>query len=139
MSPDFFLELMPGEDLWAIEDEHGNLLLYFKTETACRISLQFGSGSRIRNTGALMHGMAWIEAMLRSNNFRQILFNTDGSELRNMATRRMGFREGPRDLVKGLVPIGSTDAEKGSWKSLPQSSNGRGELCVEARATAKRV
>jgi hypothetical protein len=97
MDADFFLKLMPGEDAWAMEDERGRVILYFKTQTAVRLSLQFAEAEnredKTRNRLALMKGMAWIEAQLRANSFREILFQTNGPDLAQMAKRRMGFRE----------------------------------------------
>jgi hypothetical protein len=124
MTAGFFLELLPGEDAWAIEDEQGRVMLYFKTQTACRVSLQFGDQNRHRNLDVLLRGMAWIESMLRSNRFREILFQTDGPELRNMAKRRMGFRETSGDLVRGIAPPKPIEGCKGPWESSPQASQG---------------
>ena len=58
MTPDFFLNLKPGEDAWALEDEQGKVLFYFKTQTAVRLqhAIHRGSGRRPRNRIALLKG-----------------------------------------------------------------------------------
>lgn len=127
MDADFFLNLQPGEDAWALETlETGKVILYFKTQTAARVSLLFtGSESKedkTRNRMALMKGMAWIEAQLRANSFRQILFDTKGEELAQMAKRRMGFREST-ELCRDITP--STEPRKShadDWHGIPQAS-----------------
>jgi hypothetical protein len=108
MTPDYFINLLPGEDAWAIEDEHGTVVLYFKTQTAVRLSLLFAQAAtpaeKHRNRDVMLRGLAWIEAMLRQNHFREILFDTEGPELRAMAKRRMGFRETTGDLKREITP-----------------------------------
>ena len=37
MDGDYFLKPLPGEQAWAIEDQIGNVLLYFKTQNVARI------------------------------------------------------------------------------------------------------
>lgn len=95
MTADYFLKLNPGEDAWAMEDEQHRIVFYFKTATAVRISLQFadwgGYEASRRNQAALAKGLRWIEGLLRANNFTEILFDTDGDDLRRFAKRRMGF------------------------------------------------
>lgn len=127
MDADFFLSLQPGEDAWALEmKETGKVILYFKTQTAARVSLLFsGTDTRedkTRNRLALMKGMAWIEAQLRANSFRQILFDTKGAELMAMAKRRMGFRESSGDLVRDIPSPRDSKPRVGSWHGIPQVS-----------------
>jgi hypothetical protein len=127
MDADFFLSLQPGEDAWALETrETGKVILYFKTQTAARVSLLFsGSDSRedkTRNRLALLKGMAWIEAQLRANSFRQILFDTKGSELAAMAKRRMGFRESNGDLIRDITPSEAPKSHVGDWDGIPRVS-----------------
>jgi hypothetical protein len=126
MDADFFLKLRPGEDAWAMEDERGKVLFYFKTQTAVRLSMQFAeaedSAAKTRNRIALLKGLAWIEAQLRANSFREILFQTDGPELAKMAIRRMGFREST-ELRRDIgVPAGDQKAHTGDWGTSPQVS-----------------
>ncbi len=126
MDADFFLHLQPGEDAWALETQQGNVILYFKTQVAARVSLLFsGSDSRedkTRNRLALLKGMAWIEAQLRANSFRQILFDTQGPELAAMAKRRMGFREST-ELCRDIDPQPDTQTSRvGHWDGNPQVS-----------------
>jgi hypothetical protein len=102
MDADFFLKLLPGEAAWAIEDQQGNVLVYFKTQNVARISLQFTRSDRELNRAVLIKGMEWIEGMLVQNRFHEMLFDTKGRELRVMAKRRLGFRDSPEELVKTL-------------------------------------
>ena len=126
MTPDFFLDLKPGEDAWALEDERGKVIFYFKTQTAVRLHMQFigaeTSREKTKNRIALLKGLAWIEAQLRANCFREILFDVDGPELAQMAKKRMGFRETSslsRDI--GLPPK-PPQARMGDWDVAPQVS-----------------
>jgi hypothetical protein len=102
MDADFFLKLLPGEAAWAIEDEMGKVLLYFKTQNAARISLQFTGLDPAINREVLTKGMEWLEGMLVQNRFHEMIFDTKGRELRLMARRRLGFRESSEELVKTL-------------------------------------
>jgi hypothetical protein len=108
MDADWFLVLNQGEDAWAIEDEQGRILLYFKTQTAVRLSLQFAQGEgreeKYRNALALINGVEWITAQLCRNGFRELLFQTDGPELKEMAKKRMGFRETTGELSLVVAP-----------------------------------
>jgi hypothetical protein len=128
MNADYFLKLRPGEDAWALEDERGKVLFYFKTQTAVRLSIQFTeaetSADKTRNRIALLKGLAWIEARLSANSFREILFETQGPELTAMAKRRMGFRE-----VSGLardigLPLAPNQPRIERWDAAPQISQG---------------
>ena len=87
MDADFFLKRQQGEDAWALEDQHGQIVFYFKTTTAVRLAIQFRPSSspadRLRNAAAMMRGLRWIEGVLRSNGFREMVTDTEGPELRN--------------------------------------------------------
>ena len=104
MNADFFLKLLPGEAAWAIEDQKGNVLVYFKTQNVARISLQFTQQDRELNRDVLTKGTAWLEELLAQNHFHEMLFDTKGRELRIMAKRRLGFRDSTEELVKPLPP-----------------------------------
>lgn len=127
MNADYFLNLPPGEDAWAMEAaDTGQVILYFKTEVAARVSLLFSESEtkedKTRNRLALLKGMAWIEAQLRANCFRQILFDTKGPELAAMAKRRMGFRESSGDLVRTIPPLEGQKSHVDDWHGIPQVS-----------------
>jgi hypothetical protein len=130
MTPDYFLKLMPGEDAWALEDEQGNVLLYFKTQVAVRLSVQFAASEtkeeKHRNRLALLKGFAWIEAMLRQNSFRQIIFDTQGPELTAFAKRRLGFRESPMELLREIGPLNPLGRRVTEWGCSPQPSRKEG-------------
>jgi hypothetical protein len=106
MTADYFLKLEPGEDAWALEDERGRVIFYFKTATAVRMSIQFTAAEddtqKIENRVALMKGLRWIEAILIANKFREIIFDTEGVELANFAKRRLGFVEATGLLSRSL-------------------------------------
>lgn len=122
MDANFFLRLVPGESAWAIENEQGNVLLYFKTQNVARISLQFASEDREENRRVLTRGMAWLEQMLAQNNFHEVLFDTKGRELRLMAKRRLGFRDSPEELLKAIPPAMQTVGTDEVWHHVPQTS-----------------
>jgi hypothetical protein len=131
MDADFFLSLQPGEDAWALETlETGKVILYFKTATAVRLHMQFvGAESReekTRNRLALMKGVAWIEAQLRANSFREILMQVDGPELAAMAKRRMGFRD-TVELCRDIPVAPNTEKSRvDDWHGIPQASQDGG-------------
>jgi hypothetical protein len=126
MDADFFLNLHPGEDAWAMESERGNVILYFKTQTAVRLHMQFVGADtkedKTRNRIALLKGMAWIEAQLRANSFREILMQVDGPELAAMAKRRMGFREPEGGQLVREIPTATDKPSMGHWDATPQLS-----------------
>jgi hypothetical protein len=131
MDADFFLDLKPGEDAWALETlEQGRVVLYFKTQTAVRVSLLFSESEtkedKTRNRIALIKGMAWIEAQLTANSFREILFDSEGPELVQMAKRRMGFTEKTGDLVR-LIPYAKGQKSRvDDWGTSPQAPESSG-------------
>jgi hypothetical protein len=120
MSADYFLKLMPGEDAWACE-ENGKVLLYFKTQTAARISMQFTTDDPEVNREVLTKGMAWLEGMLVQNHFRELLFDSHSRPLRVMVKRRLGFRDSPEELVKTLPAPWSAGAVNERWHHRPTS------------------
>lgn len=121
MNADFFLQLLPGEDAWAVEDEWGNVVLYFKTQAVARIHMQFISEDRELNRDLLTKGMAWLETMLIQNHFREMLFDTKGRELRLMAKRRLGFKESPEDLSRSLPAPKTPGSVAGDWHHRPMA------------------
>ena len=130
MDADHFLKLQPGEDAWAIEDEQGRVLFYFKTATAVRLSIQFpsieeGAEDKARNREGMLKGLAWIEGIFRANRFREILFDTEGIELANFAKRRLGFREATGLLSRPIQPMMRENVQTASqeaWEASPQVS-----------------
>jgi hypothetical protein len=130
MTPDYFLNLLPGEDAWALEDEQGNVLFYFKTQTAVRVSIQF-TGSKTkeekqRNRTALVKGLAWIETMLRQNHFREMIFDTQGPELAAFAKRRLGFTASSCELIRPITPPRPPGRAVTDWDAVPQVSRRSG-------------
>lgn len=128
MTPDFFLKLQPGEEAFALYDEHENLVFYFKTSIAVRMAIQFTPVTSIkdvrRNQTALLKGFRWIEGLFRAKKFREIIFDTEGPELYVFAKRRLGFvdaslmsralddpavRPGTQPETVGTVPTGGLE------------------------------
>ena len=126
MSPDYFLHLVPGEDAWAVENQQGAVVLYFKTKVVTRLAMLFGNQTSNENRDALVKGVEWLTDMLAHNRFREIVFDTEGPALRAMATRRLGFTEEPAVLVRHL-PIPEVDKSMAAlWNHSPQASEKRG-------------
>jgi hypothetical protein len=113
-----------------LEDEHGKVLLYFKTQVAVRLSIQFAASQtkqeKQQNRMALLKGFAWIEAMFRKNRFREIIFDTDGPELTAFAKRRLGFRESPSELLRSIAPLLPLGRHTEQWKDFPQPTRREG-------------
>lgn len=127
MDADWFLNLVPGEDAWAVEDRDGKVVAYFKTQTAVRLSMQFAGADSSENRRMLEKGMTWIEAMLIQNKFREVIFDTKGPLLAAMAKRRLGFAEGePGTLYKLLPSPASTGPLEGHWHHQPTASQKAG-------------
>jgi hypothetical protein len=107
MDPDFFLKPLPGESSWALEDEDGCVIFYFKNSPAVRMSIQFiaeaDHRAKRRNMTGLMRGLAWIEAIFSASRFREIVFDTKRPELRSFAKRRLGFVDAP-ELLSRVIP-----------------------------------
>jgi hypothetical protein len=126
MTPDYFLELLPGEDAWALEDEQGTVIFYFKTQTVVRLSIQFAHANtphaRAQNRTALRKGLDWIEAMLRQNRFRQIIFDTEGPELAAFAKKRLGFRASSQELLRDITPLRPIGRVVEAWGQSPNES-----------------
>jgi hypothetical protein len=116
MDADWFLNIAPGEGAWAIEDEKGDVVLYFKTQTAVRLSLQFAEQKPSVNRDALVKGMAWLEGMLFQNQFREIIFDTHSPLLKATAQRRLGFVEEPGYIMTHTV---TGERVTGHWHHQP--------------------
>lgn len=105
--PDFFLRNVPGEDSWALEDGHGYVVFYFKTQTAVRLHIQFGGMGeneveRERNRKAMTEGLDWLEAQLRSNGFREIGFQTSNPVLGIFARTSLGFISSRGEMIRTI-------------------------------------
>jgi hypothetical protein len=123
MDADFFLKLQPGEDAWALEDEAGKVVFYFKTATAVRMAIQFAdtgsTASRRKNQSALLKGLRWIEALFRANRFREIIFETEGPELTVFAKRHLGFVEATGLLSLTLESQPAREAQPETLGTVP--------------------
>lgn len=127
MDADWFLSLPAGEAAWAVEDAQGNVVFYFKTQTAVRLSIQFGEQPSSVNRAALQRGMAWLEGMLIQNHFREVIFDTAAPFLAAMAKRRLGFVTGaPGTLYRVLPTPEASDAMAGHWHHRPTASGKAG-------------
>lgn len=104
MTPDYFLERRPREEGWALENREGRVVLYFKLSTVIRLAVQFGAEERRENRAAMIAGTDWIEGMLRASGFGELVFDTEGPELKRFAERRLGFAEASV-LSRTLYPM----------------------------------
>lgn len=106
VSSDFFLDHLPGEDGWAIENATGRVVFYLKTQVGCRLHSQFVSDAtaedREQNREALVQGLDWLEGQLGANEFREMIFSSVHPPLIAAAIRRMGFRRSPNELVRAI-------------------------------------
>jgi hypothetical protein len=97
MTADFFYKLQPGEESFALEDEQGEIVFYFKTSIAVRMDIQFPPIANIkdvrRNIGALSKGFQWLEGLFRAKQYREIIFEPQGPELYLFAKNRLGFTD----------------------------------------------
>jgi hypothetical protein len=104
MDADYFMKLLPGESAWALEDQRGQVVFYFKNSPAVRISIQFANAGRRRNMLGLIKGLAWIEAIFRGALFREIIFDTEGPDLMDFAKKHLGFRDAANLLSRLIRP-----------------------------------
>jgi hypothetical protein len=125
MTPDYFFKRVRGEDAWALE-KNDRVMLYFKTQTAVRVGMLFTQAETLsekaENSTALIHGLAWLEAILGGNGFREILFDSEGPELKAFAKRHLGFSDAENLLSR---PIRHGEAVKRSteaWEASPQAT-----------------
>jgi hypothetical protein len=124
MTPDYFLKRERGEDAWALEKD-GRVLLYFKTQTAVRVGMLFAQAEtrseKLENATALIQGLAWLEAILGGNGFREIFFDTEGPELENFAKRHLGFTEAGNLLSRLVAHPKTPEADAEAWEASPQT------------------
>ena len=104
---DFFLHPQPGETSWALEDEDGRIVFYFKNVPVVRMHIQFTAGRRRATLFGLVRGLAWIEGIFRAARFREIIFDVDNPELEIFAKRHLGFVAQP-NLLSRLIPTSET-------------------------------
>lgn len=128
MTADYYLHLVPGEDAWAIENQQGVVLLYFKTKVACRLALLFGNQSSNENRDVLTKGVEWLVGELSRNRFRELIFDSEAPVLQVMARKRLGFAEVQRVQVRHL-PIPEADKNMAVlWNTVPQASQDEGKV-----------
>jgi hypothetical protein len=101
-SADFYLNLLPGESSWALEDAVGRVVFYFKNSPVVRMSIQFANAGKRKNMVGLIKGLAWIEAIFRHLRFREIVFDVDGPELEAFSKKHLGFTSQPNLLVRAV-------------------------------------
>jgi len=131
MDADYFLKPLPGETSWALEDQQGRVVFYFKTTPAVRMSIQFtGMESvqgRAANRDALMRGLAWIEGTLAAARFRELLFDTEGPELTLFARKRLGFVAAPGLMTRTLSTFETQNVAPKAVGTVPTNIQRRGE------------
>jgi hypothetical protein len=123
MTADYFLKLLPGESSWALEDQQGRVVFYFKNSPAVRMSIQFTAEADLAgkrgNMTALIKGLAWIEAIFRGSYFREIIFDTEGPELKLFAKRHLGFVDAPNLLSHIIAPYRSQESQLRTVGTVP--------------------
>ena len=103
MTAEEFLHLVQGEEAFACEDGNGHVLLYLKTQTACRLTMIFAGDDHETNRNVLQKGIVWLLGLLQKNRCRELLFDTEGQGLSLFARRRMGFQAKP-EVLSQLIP-----------------------------------
>jgi hypothetical protein len=123
MDAAFFLNLLPGESAWALEDKDGRVVFYFKNTPVVRMSIQFtaetGLQGKRRNMAGLIKGLAWIEAIFRASRFREIIFDGDGPELQEFAKSRLGFTDATNLLSRVIPPLEGKESQPRTVGTVP--------------------
>lgn len=122
-TPNFFLRLRPGQDAWALEDENGKVVFYFRTDTAVRFHIQFTDSDSLtakrRNAAAMIEGLAWLVGVLRGNRFHEIITDPDSPELQVFTKRHLGFKELHGQLSLGLHTSAAVEMQPESLGTVP--------------------
>lgn len=109
ITADFFLKVCPGRDSWAVEDDNGKVVFYFRTDAIIRFAIQFTDSESLSNKRtnalAMMEGLAWLSGILRQNNFHEIITDADSPELQRFTKRHLGFKDAPGQLSLALGTI----------------------------------
>lgn len=128
MTPDFFLKLRKGEDAWAVEDDHGYIVMYFKTQTAVRFSCIFTRSNSLRekatNARVLRAGWNWLCQLLSHNGYREVLTDTQNPELEMFTKKVLGFISLPMQLSKWVIDADTLRPEENSQEHLQKLSDG---------------
>jgi hypothetical protein len=124
-------------------ERDGKVLLYFKTQTAVRVGMLFAQAdTRLEKAGnatALIQGLAWLEAILRGNGFREILFDSEGPELQSFAKQKLGFVETHGLLSRPLATFPAQDMQQRDVGTVPTSTKESGVTAnVRLESTADR-
>lgn len=125
LAADDFLKLLPGEQAFVVENELGYAVLYFKTATVVRVTMQFietrNAEDRERNRNILLRGLEWLEGRLRGR-FRELVTQTDSPALTLTLKKRLGFQALPNQLSRLIPPVSATVKPNGVWQHQPQGS-----------------
>ena len=109
---------------YALADSQGEVL-YIRLSRAARVRIQFGPESskkeRHRAAAGLLHGMAFLEAMLRQIGVEEWIFDTSNPELAAFATTRLGFTASTNELRRPIPPPDGQNAQGGA-----APANGKG-------------
>jgi hypothetical protein len=124
VDPDFFMNPLPGESCWALEDASGQIVFYFKNSPVIRMHIQF-TDRRRQNMSGLLKGLAWIEGIFRASLFREIIFDVDGPELQAFAKRRLGFVDARNLLSRMIAPFDTPNIQPEDLGTVPTNNTGR--------------
>jgi len=123
VTADFFLDILPGESSWALEDADGRVVFYFKNSPAVRMHIQFTADHELagkkRTMLGLLKGLPWIEAIFKASRFREIIFDVDSPDLEEFAKRRLGFTDARNLLSRMLTPYESHATQPSAVGTVP--------------------
>jgi hypothetical protein len=126
MTADFFLKRPKGEDAWAVEDQQGNIVLYFKTQTAVRFSCIFARSETRRdkatNARVLRAGWQWICRLLSRNGYRELITDTESPDLAMFTKKVLGFSSLKEQLSKAIPLTATGETEKNSLHTYEEFS-----------------
>ena len=121
MTADFFLNLLPGESSWALEDQDGRIIFYFKNSPVVRMHIQFTKGRRRATLFGLIRGLAWIESIFSASRFREIIFDVDSPELEVFAKQHLGFVDAPNLLSRTVRTFRPQESQPLAVGTVPTS------------------
>lgn len=92
---------------YTLEDAKG-AVFYIRISRVARVHIQFApEGDRMQQARVgrgLLHGMAFLEAMLSKAGVEEWIFDTVSPKLKNLAERLLGFTESTHEMVRSIKP-----------------------------------
>lgn len=117
--PEFWLEQCPGRDSYLFLDQEGPLFFFkmilfiwssrdrAKIEKRCQLHIQFSprmeeKHERQRVMRGLREGLAWLEAMLKQCQVKELFFDSRSESLVDFTVKRLGFEQVGETLSKRI-------------------------------------